>query len=411
MSTTVPVPSAPDPAGAAPRAGIARRALLRGAGMMGVATATGATLTTAPALAADAPTAVTPDSFTLTADYATDADVVDALVEQAGRASVGEVMDTANHERTPVSGVVGGQRHGFRFASGDENDSDVAPQGITTTRDAVGTTQDGRYDGRQLIAVSFHNSSPKGSRINLIDWDSDHPNRYRRILLVNPTGTPEEPSFEDVPIHVGGIAWYGNLLYVADTGTGMRVFDMTRILTTDTGGDKEQIGRVGDTFYAHQYRYALPQVGTITSHVEGEELVWSTISLDRSSTSIVMTEYRCTDCDYPGGTTRAVRFPFAPDSTRFAATTTATEAFEVPLHNLNGVGSYDGTWWFNSSNSTHQTLYAWSGSGEMTSHDWVNWGESLSYWKDEDGPDLLWSLREETGDRPVFAVAASDYGP
>lgn len=47
----------------------------------------------------------------------------------------------------------------------------------------------------------------------------------------------------------------------------------------------------------------------------------------------------------------------------------------------------------------------------MTSHPWVNWGESISYWPEEDGPDLLWSLREETGDRPVFAVGAEDYGP
>ena len=411
MSATTPNAQASDPdrilAG-----GIDRRTVLRGAGLLGAVTAGGAMLPASPARAAGAPDTISPNSFTLTADYTTGADHVEALLEQAGGASVSEVMDTANHDRTPVDGVVDGQLHGFRFDSGDEDDPDVAPQGITTSRDAVGTAQDGRYDGRQLIAVSFYNSSPEGSRINLIDWDADHPNSYRRILLVEPTGTAEEPSFRDVTIHVGGIAWYGDLLYVADTAQGMRVFDMSRILTTDTGGDKEQIGRVGDTFYAHHYRYALPQVGTIATREGAEELVWSTISLDRSSRSLVMTEYRCPDCeDYPNGTTRAVRFPFAPDSTRFPDTVTATEALEVPLHHLNGVASSGGTWWFNQSNSTQRTLHAWSGTGEMASHPWVNWGESISYWPEEDGPDLLWSLREETGDRPVFAVGSEDYGP
>ncbi|GAA1487316.1 hypothetical protein [Brachybacterium sacelli] len=409
MSAIAPVPPTSDPQRTA-RGGIDRRTVLRGAGLLGAVTAGGATLAAPPAHAADVPEDISPDSFTVTADYTTYADLVEALLEQVGSSSVSELMEDANYERTPVSGVVDGQLHGFRFESYHEDVSHVAPQGITTSRDAVGSAQGGRYEGRQLIAVSFYDSSFEGCGINLIDWDADHPNTYRQILLVEPTEDVDEPSFRDVPIHAGGIAWYGDLLYVADTNQGMRVFDMRRILTTDRGGKKEQIGRVGETFYAHHFGFALPQVGTIATHPGSEELLWSTISLDRSSTSVVMTEYRCTDCDYPAGTTRAVRFPFAPGSTKFASTTTATEALEVPLHNLNGVASFDGTWWFNQSNSTNRTLHAWSGSGEMTAHPWVNWGESLSYWQDPNGPDLLWSLREETGDQPVFAVGAEDYG-
>ncbi|MGP5036239.1 hypothetical protein ACTXKE_15065 [Brachybacterium alimentarium] len=45
----------------------------------------------------------------------------------------------------------------------------------------------------------------------------------------------------------------------------------------------------------------------------------------------------------------------------------------------------------------------------MTSYPWVSWGESLSYWEDADGPDLLWCLKENEGDRPVFAVKQGDY--
>jgi len=216
-----------------------------------------------------------------------------------------------------------------------------------------------------------------------------------------------------VEIHAGGIAWYGDLLYVADSAAkpgGMRVFDMSRILTTDTGGTKDQIGRVGGTFYAHNYAYVLPQVGTISSEVDAgtAPLVWSTISLDRVSRSIVMTEYRCEDCDdYPTGTTRAVRFGFQAGGPTFAGSTTASEALEVPLHYLNGVGSHNGRWWFNS--SRHKTLSYWPGQGALTTYPWVSWGQSLSYWEDADGPDLLWSLTEGEGFRAVFAVKQGGY--
>ena len=90
-----------------------------------------------------------------------------------------------------------------------------------------------------------------------MDWDANHPDSYRRILLVEPTGTAAEPSFQDIGIHVGGIAWYEDLLYVADSTAspnGMRVFDMSKIVTTDTGGSKDQIGRDGNSFYAHELR-------------------------------------------------------------------------------------------------------------------------------------------------------------
>lgn len=400
--------TAPHPQPSGP--GVDRRALLRGAGLLGAVAATGAAI--APAQAAPAPTTVEPSAFRLTADYTSFTARVEALLEQAGRASVSEVMDHANHERTPAT-VIDTQVHGFRFATSDENDPDAFPQGIATSRDAVGTAGNGRYDGRQVIAVSFYNNSPKSSRINLIDWDANHPDAYRRILLVEPTGTAEEPSFRDVEIHAGGIAWYGDLLYVADSAAkpgGMRVFDMSRILTTDTGGTKDQIGRVGGTFYAHNYAYVLPQVGTISSEVDAgtAPLVWSTISLDRVSRSIVMTEYRCEDCDdYPTGTTRAVRFGFQAGGPTFAGSTTASEALEVPLHYLNGVGSHNGRWWFNS--SRHKTLSYWPGQGALTTYPWVSWGQSLSYWEDADGPDLLWSLTEGEGFRAVFAVKQGGY--
>src|SRR5439155_17163164 len=72
------------------------------------------------------------------------------------------------------------------------------PQGITTTRDAIGGT--GAYEGHQLIAVSWYHygvggvegAGPlKGVRISLADWDSGFPNKYRHLELVEPFLRPD----------------------------------------------------------------------------------------------------------------------------------------------------------------------------------------------------------------------------
>lgn len=192
----------------------------------------------------------------------------------------------------------------------------------------------------------------------------------------------------------------------------MRVFDMRKILKTNTGGTADQIGhQSGSTYYAHNYAYVLPQVGTITaSTTSGTNLAWSSISLDRVSKSIVMAEYTCASgcTDYPNRAPRAVRFPFAAGATTFAATTTASQALQLPWYKLNGVASHNGRWWFNSSGD--KKLYYWTSATGSATHTWVGSGESLSYWEDSANADLLWSLQEGAGSRNVFAVTQATYG-
>jgi hypothetical protein len=192
----------------------------------------------------------------------------------------------------------------------------------------------------------------------------------------------------------------------------MRVFDMRKILKTDTGGTADQIGRQsGTVYYAHNYAYVLPQIGTITSKTtSGTNLSWSSISLDRVSKSIVMAEYTCqSGCTaYPNRAPRAIRFPFASGATTFAAMTTASQALQLPWYNLNGVASHNGRWWFNSSGQ--KQLYYWTPSTGSATFAWVSSGESLSYWEDSTNADLLWSLQESTGSRNVFAVTQATYG-
>ncbi|HEY3468607.1 MAG TPA: hypothetical protein VGL47_25995 [Amycolatopsis sp.] len=368
------------------------------------------------AAAAAGPTTLPASQYTLSANYNQFDTINSALVSTLGTAAVHTVMDNANHDRTalPSSFSVAGLSGGFRFDSGDNSDCANYPQGITTSRDAVGTANSGNYDGHQLVLVSWYtkdgcDGAQSRSRITLVDWDATYPNKYRKVLLVEPTGTASAPDFKDIPIHAGGVSWYGDYLYVADTGRGMRVFDMRKILKTNTGGTADQIGRQSPTvYYAHNYAYVLPQVGTITSKTtSGTNLAWSSISLDRVSKSIVMTEYTCqSGCtSYPNRAPRAIRYPFA--SGVFAATTTASQALQLPWYNLNGVASHNGRWWFNSSGQ--KQLYYWTPSTGSATYSWVGGGESISYWEDSTAADLLWTLQEGVGNRNVFAVTQSTY--
>jgi hypothetical protein len=399
-----------------------RKVLVAAAAAGAAALATTIVIAAMPASAASAPTNLPVGQFTLSANYHKYDALNAALTSTLGTADVDTVMAHANHDRTAITDSLGvaGYTGGFGFDSGDNNDCTNYPQGITSSRDAVGPGADnsGNYDGHQLILVSWYTIDGCGgdqsrSRITLIDWDATYPNNYRKILLVEPTGTAAAPSFKDIPIHAGGVSWYGDYLYVADTGHGMRVFNMTDILKTNTGGTADQIGRQSNgVYYAHNYAYVLPQVGTITaSTTSGTPLVWSSISLDRVSRSIVMVEYTCqSGCtSYPNRAPRAIRFPFAPGATTFAATTTATEALQLPWYKLNGVASHNNRWWFNSSGA-HQ-LYYWTPDTGSHTYAWVSGGESISYWEDDTNPDLLWTLQETRGHRNVFAVKQASYGP
>ncbi len=244
-----------------------RKVFAVAAGAVAVITTTVVAATTASA--GSAPSSLPASQFTLTADYDQYDALNAALTSTLGTASVDTVMKNANHERTSISSPgVAGYKTGFGWDSTDNSGCHNYPQGITSSRDAIG-----------------------------------------------------------------------------DTGHGMRVFNMTDILKTSTGGTSDQIGRQSSgVYYAHNYAYVLPQIGTITANTTATNpLNWSSISLDRVSGSIVMVEYTCqSGCtSFPNRAPRAVRFPFTPGTHTFAAKTTATEALQLPWYKLNGVASHN----------------------------------------------------------------------
>jgi hypothetical protein len=387
--------------------------------------ASGATPAAA-AAATTAPTAISnPAQFALRSELTAPPSAVGTLQRVLPTRTVHQVLVTANHDRGPLCHAAPADAvTGFCWTATDDGDCHNVPQGLTTSRDAVGgygSVTDYGSPGHQLIVVSWRYRTSctadvdTRSRITLVDWDATWtPDAYRKVLLVEPTtlaiGVSQVQSFSDIPIHAGGTFWVGNYLFVADTGNGLRVFDMTRILEVDTGGADSAIGYQSPGLYrAHNYRYVLPQVGRVVD--VGTQLRWSTVGLDRATSpmSFVVAEYQSSGTPQA----RAVRFPVNGNGTlpTTGGLLHASQALKINHNGINGVVSHNGRWWFaQSAGGGNPNLFYWTPSmSTATAYPWVGSPESLSYWESSTGPDLLWNLREGTGNRNVFAVEQRDY--
>src|SRR5690606_15544938 len=111
---------------------------------------------------------------------------------------------------------------------------------------------DGLVDGRRLLLVSWYHDldTPpvKGVRLSLADITNLNAVPYRHLLLVEPKETAGGVGFEAAEydsggsLHAGGIVWYGDYLYVADTSQGLRVYDLSRMLRPLPGNDQDLLG-------------------------------------------------------------------------------------------------------------------------------------------------------------------------
>ena len=153
-----------------------------------------------------------------------------------------------------ASGLLGG----FQWDRDDSNSKEWYPQGI-----------DGR-DGTLL--VSWYSKRDGAARLSVVELKAE---RYGHVALVTADGKP-------VKAHAGGLAWREDVLYVAVTMRGLRVFDLTRF--------------AGAT---------LPQAGWYRPVEKG--LRFSYASVDEAAGSLLVGEY--TD-QVPGA--RLVSWPFAP---------------------------------------------------------------------------------------------------
>ena len=131
------------------------------------------------------------------------------------------------------------------------------------------------------MLVSWYHKASGAARVSVVDLKAGG---YRHVPLITAAG-------KAVRTHAGGLAWREDLLYVTETKTGLRVFDLSRIERTDAPGDE---------------RYVLPEVARYRP--DGEALRFSYTSIDEAGDSLMVGEY--TD-QQPGA--RLVRWPFGAD--------------------------------------------------------------------------------------------------
>ena len=191
---------------------------------------------------------------------------------------------------------------GWIWNTGDNEVSYWYPQGMTGSSDAYAS---GLYNGRRLQLISWYhktNDRPtKGARVSMAEITNNGVS-YRHLLLVVPTLAGGQTSYKALhksevdtdALHAGGIVWYGNYLYVADTANGFRVFDMRKIARVSQTNDADRIGRSGGRSYAHNYRYIIPQVARYDTTEGSCDVNFSFAGLDRSSDppTIISGEYK-----------------------------------------------------------------------------------------------------------------------
>lgn len=341
-------------------------------------------------------------------------DVVAAIESMTTRVSVEDVLADANRTATKTTAVPGspaGVQYAFKWQ--DDDDASIAwtPQGITGSADAAAT---GKIGQRSAVLVSFYDHPVAGSgeenrgvRIAFVDTTVATAPKYRFALLVMPKGTKDAPSFDPIKIHAGGIVWYGDYLYVADTTHGFRVFDMRRILRVAV--DPGVFGCTAGTCRAGTYKYVLPQVGKyeIASPCKA---IFSWVSLDRKShpPSLVSGEYCSTQACSGPLAGRVYRWPLDEATGLLRSKTTyPTEAFVMSHKQVQGGAFVDGTLYLSSSAPPNDggDLYRVK-KGKSATSSWGNNPEDLMI---DANNGWMWSLTEKADSRSVFAVKLSSY--
>ncbi len=317
------------------------------------------------------------------------------------------VLGDLNRAGAKVSSVpgLGAVSRGVKWEPGDETVAYWWPQGLTGSGDGVA----GKLAGKDVVLSAWYYqqaSDPgskvqKGVRLAVLDPATA---KYRFALLVEPYAAGGVTTFKSVPIHAGGLAWYGDYLYVADTGAGFRVFDLTRVLTVATDADTIGLDAATGAFRAHKYKYAIPQIGAYQRGGSCKPL-FSFVALDRSSVppSLVTGEY-----DDASLYARLLRWSLDPVSGRIAGSVFApTEAYFAGQTHLQGALPLGGKWLLSSSKPAGGAgaLYRVAPGASKT----FAWSDSPEDLYLDGSSGELWCQSEANGARYVFSVPASKY--
>ena len=338
------------------------------------------------------------------------------------------MLDSANHPMPDCGGpedsslpVEPRATEKLCWDSGDADTEAWNPQGITTSGDA---DDDGAWGPDKLVLSAWNfrttgvpaddadwngnNERHNDARVAFIDYTDPEAAKYRWVYLAKPRD--DGRTFSAAEAHVGGMAWYGDKLYVTEVGnrgTAIRVFSTKHILqTTSAAGD--QIGKTGEAYAAYGYQYVMPEIGyysyaggKCTMESDTGQACFSAISLDRSTSpdSLVSTEYFA-DQELHG---RLYRFDMGPDYLLKAdagGAVSSVQAFRSYVGNMQGVVSRNDDWFVAHSSATRpgslwrqnteESVAATCGD-PATDACWSMHPEALTY---NAATDMLWSQTE-----------------
>ncbi|TYB46603.1 hypothetical protein [Actinomadura chibensis] len=303
----------------------------------------------------------------------------------------------------------------YCFDRHDTDTGDWVPQGVTSVSDAVAGER--WTGGGRPMLVSWHN----GGRIRLTVLDPDG-RSYRHVLLVEPKLEGGKATYSDIGIHAGGIAWYGNRLYVADTRHGIREFDLRQIydLARSRGGvagHSERVGLHGGKYYAHGFRFLMPQTGSwrfARGRTGGQcrgagPLRMSWVAVDRTASRHVLIAGEYCRPGAPRG--RVVTWPLSALS-RSSGTVRSDWSATLPGHRIQGGVRANGHWWFTQNRGERRGLLLDTrrrGSGwDRVQRRTISHGpEDLSCYR---GQHRVWTVAEHPRKRALLGIRAAACG-
>ncbi len=349
-----------------------------------------------------------------TSAWSTMPPLADALSKVAKKTSLAAVLADTNRDAAQVASVPGkpaGTTVAFRWDADDFGKEWWIPQGLSGSPDADAS---GLVEGKKVLLVSWYHdekkqpgaTETKGVRLSFVDVTDPASPTYRHVLLVRPTGSVSAPDIAPVDLHAGGIVWFKNWIYVADTKHGFRVFDTSRIFEVDTGS--ENVACTATTCSAGTYRYILPQVGAYED-LSACDLLFSWVSLARTpSPRLVSGEYcGALACSGPLAG-RVVTWPLDEATGKIASPKVwASSAAYFAERQVQGGAIFEGRTLLSSSAPAGGAgaLYRVV-AGKSATSAWIDSPEDLML---DAKAGLLWGLSEVAGTRFVVGAKLSSY--
>ncbi|MFC4056855.1 hypothetical protein ACFOWE_01020 [Planomonospora corallina] len=333
---------------------------------------------------------------------------VRALERELKRVPLETVLARANRAATrrgPTgSGAFGSMRprpvDWYCFDAADNAVTYWYPQGLTCSSDAGAAGN--------VFVVSWYYRPEDGERGVRLTFLNAAALRYRHVLLVEARA---DGDIAPIDIHAGGIAWYGDLIYVADTTRGFRVFDLRQIFEVD-GEEEGVIGRREGVYHAFGYRYVMPQTGSWTTTARGARFSFAAVDRTASPDLLISGEY----VEEPGGTGRVARWPLNSDGTLRSGAdgvAAALDAYALPGPRIQGALSHSGTWYLSqgAGSARNGTLIVAEGpedakdakdaEGRVTRRPYPVGPEDLTCVRSR---GQVWSVSEFAGRRVVYGV-------